>query len=146
MRTRTMLLIVAALALLALGALVGCGGTTATTVSTAGGTPTTLGIETTLRTATSPGTETTATTATGTTAGGRDRRQEPLCRQLRRRVTAPTAREARGPNLQQLGPTLTLDRIEAQITNGGGPMPAFKGTLTEEQIKTLADYVKAGVK
>jgi mono/diheme cytochrome c family protein len=44
-----------------------------------------------------------------------------------------------GPNLDDAKPT--LERALAQITNGGGGMPAFQGQLTEEQIKALADYV-----
>ena len=44
-----------------------------------------------------------------------------------------------GPNLDQAKPS--LQKATTQITNGGGGMPAFKGQLTEEQIKTLAQYV-----
>ena len=28
-----------------------------------------------------------------------------------------------------------------QVENGGGGMPAFKGKLTDDQIKQIADYV-----
>jgi cbb3-type cytochrome c oxidase subunit III len=44
-----------------------------------------------------------------------------------------------GPNLDQAKPT--LQRAITQITNGGGGMPAFKGQLTEEQIRALAQYL-----
>jgi cbb3-type cytochrome c oxidase subunit III len=44
-----------------------------------------------------------------------------------------------GPNLDQAKPS--LQKATTQITNGGGGMPAFKGQLTDEQIKTLAQYV-----
>jgi len=44
-----------------------------------------------------------------------------------------------GPNLDDLKPSLQA-AIE-QITNGGGAMPAFKGQLTDAQIKALAQYV-----
>jgi cbb3-type cytochrome c oxidase subunit III len=44
-----------------------------------------------------------------------------------------------GPNLDQLKPT--LQRAVTQITNGGGGMPPFKGTLKPEQIRALAQYV-----
>jgi mono/diheme cytochrome c family protein len=44
-----------------------------------------------------------------------------------------------GPNLDQLKPQ--LQRAVEQITNGGGGMPAFRGELTEEQIRRLAQYV-----
>ncbi|MDX6564243.1 MAG: Cytochrome oxidase, cbb3-type, subunit, partial [Gaiellales bacterium] len=32
-------------------------------------------------------------------------------------------------------------KVEAQVTNGGGGMPAFKGTLTPKQIRDVAAYV-----
>jgi mono/diheme cytochrome c family protein len=31
--------------------------------------------------------------------------------------------------------------VVAQATNGGGGMPAFKGTLTDAQIRSVAAYV-----
>jgi mono/diheme cytochrome c family protein len=44
-----------------------------------------------------------------------------------------------GPNLDKV----TIDEAGAikQIQNGGGPMPAFKDTLTDEQIKAVAHFV-----
>ena len=33
------------------------------------------------------------------------------------------------------------DLVNAQVTNGGGGMPAFKGKLTPEQITELSNYV-----
>jgi cbb3-type cytochrome c oxidase subunit III len=44
-----------------------------------------------------------------------------------------------GPNLDQLKPDVT--RVQHQVINGGGAMPAFKGTLTPDQISTVAKYV-----
>jgi len=44
-----------------------------------------------------------------------------------------------GPNLDELQPD--LEAIVEQVTNGGGPMPAFGGRLTEEQIRDVAAYV-----
>jgi mono/diheme cytochrome c family protein len=44
-----------------------------------------------------------------------------------------------GPNLDQAKPQ--LQEAVRQIENGGGGMPAFKGQLTEQQIRTLAEYV-----
>jgi mono/diheme cytochrome c family protein len=44
-----------------------------------------------------------------------------------------------GPNLDQVKPT--LQRAVTQITNGGGGMPPFKGQLTPDQIRALAQYV-----
>ncbi|MGE5689578.1 MAG: PQQ-binding-like beta-propeller repeat protein [Pseudomonadota bacterium] len=46
------------------------------------------------------------------------------------------------------GPALTtspvagnLERVVGQVTNGGGGMPAFKGSLTQQQINDVAAYV-----
>lgn len=46
-----------------------------------------------------------------------------------------------GPNLDQLKPSANL--VTTQVTNGGGGMPAFKGKLSEDQIKQVADYVSS---
>ena len=35
----------------------------------------------------------------------------------------------------------TPERVRAQITNGGGGMPAFSGTLSEQQIADTTAYV-----
>jgi len=45
-----------------------------------------------------------------------------------------------GPDLRPLTDN-NIDDIEQQIRNGGGGMPAFGGTLTDEQIQALAEYV-----
>ena len=44
-----------------------------------------------------------------------------------------------GPDMDQLRPG--PDLVAAQVANGGGGMPAFKGRLTDEQIQQIADYV-----
>ena len=44
-----------------------------------------------------------------------------------------------GPDMDQLRPG--PDLVNAQVTNGGGGMPAFKGKLTPEQINELSNYV-----
>jgi cbb3-type cytochrome c oxidase subunit III len=46
-----------------------------------------------------------------------------------------------GPNLDQLKPDVT--RVQHQVINGGGAMPAFKGTLTPDQIAAVAKYVSS---
>ena len=46
-----------------------------------------------------------------------------------------------GPNLDQLKPPLA--RIVHQVEVGGGPMPAFKGQLTDAQIQDVAAFVYA---
>jgi mono/diheme cytochrome c family protein len=44
-----------------------------------------------------------------------------------------------GPNLDQLKPDYPV--IVHQVEVGGGPMPAFKGTLTDAQIHDVAAFV-----
>jgi cbb3-type cytochrome c oxidase subunit III len=46
-----------------------------------------------------------------------------------------------GPNLDQLKPPEPI--VQRQVTNGGAAMPAFKGTLTPEQITAVAKYVSS---
>jgi mono/diheme cytochrome c family protein len=46
-----------------------------------------------------------------------------------------------GPDLDELKPSAAT--VEAQVTNGGGGMPAFKGNLSPAQITSVADYVAA---
>ena len=46
-----------------------------------------------------------------------------------------------GPNLDDLKPP--FETVVTQVTNGGGGMPPFKGTLTEEQIQDVAAYVSS---
>ena len=44
-----------------------------------------------------------------------------------------------GPNLDQLKPSFAI--AQNQVIHGGGVMPAFKGVLTDAQIKAVAKYV-----
>jgi len=44
-----------------------------------------------------------------------------------------------GPNLDTLKPDYRA--VTAQVTNGGGAMPAFKATLSAQQIADVAAYV-----
>jgi len=46
-----------------------------------------------------------------------------------------------GPNLDAAKPTES--KVETQVTNGGGVMPAFKGTLTPAEIKAVATFVSS---
>lgn len=57
------------------------------------------------------------------------------CHTLAEAGTAGTT----GPNLDNLNRTLA--QITKQIENGGNGMPAFKGTLTDEQIALIAKYI-----
>ncbi|SEK81320.1 cytochrome c (plasmid) [Roseivivax marinus] len=44
-----------------------------------------------------------------------------------------------GPNLDELQPS--VDQVRAAVTSGVGVMPAFEGTLSEEEIETVSAYV-----
>jgi mono/diheme cytochrome c family protein len=44
-----------------------------------------------------------------------------------------------GPNLDDLKPDQAT--VKRQVENGGGPMPAFKGKLSDAQIQAVSTYV-----
>ena len=46
-----------------------------------------------------------------------------------------------GPDLRTMPLAKTQEGAEGQVTNGGGGMPPFKGTLSEEEISNVAAYV-----
>jgi mono/diheme cytochrome c family protein len=46
-----------------------------------------------------------------------------------------------GPNLDDLKPPKAT--VARQVNNGGGPMPAFKGKLTDAQINAVSTYVSS---
>jgi mono/diheme cytochrome c family protein len=46
-----------------------------------------------------------------------------------------------GPNLDDAMPSAAL--VKDRVTNGKGQMPSFKGSLDEDQISTVADYVSS---
>lgn len=48
-----------------------------------------------------------------------------------------------GPNsnLQQVGSKMTREEIITQIQKGGGGMPGFENSLSEEEINELADWL-----
>ena len=93
------------------------------------------------------GTETATTGTTGTTAGTGD----PVagtevflsaggcgsCHTLADAGTSGTV----GPNLDDAKPS--FDKAVEQVTNGGGVMPPFKDTLSEQQIQDVAAYVSS---
>jgi cytochrome c6 len=53
----------------------------------------------------------------------------------------PEASGSVGPNLDAASPS--YDKVVTQVTNGGGVMPSFKDTLTEQQISDVAAYVSS---
>jgi alcohol dehydrogenase (cytochrome c) len=46
-----------------------------------------------------------------------------------------------GPNLTSIPSAKNLQRVISQVTNGGGGMPPFKGTLSPAQIDDVATFV-----
>jgi alcohol dehydrogenase (cytochrome c) len=50
-----------------------------------------------------------------------------------------------GPDLTKLPAAKNLQRVIAQVTNGSGGMPAFKGTLTSAQIRDVATFVTKNI-
>ena len=56
---------------------------------------------------------------------------------------APAATAARASSTTRTRPT--RPRSRAQVTNGGGGMPSFKDTLTEQQINDVAAYVSQDI-
>ena len=91
-------------------------------------------------TTTAPATTTTSTAAQGDPAAGKTVFASSGCGGCHTLKAAGSTGTV-GPNLDQLKPP--LDRIVVQVENGGGPMPAFKGQLTDKQIQDVAAYVYA---
>lgn len=54
-------------------------------------------------------------------------------------LSAAGANGMAGPNLDQVKPDAAT--VKAQVTNGGGGMPAFAGTLDPGQIDAVSAYV-----
>ena len=46
-----------------------------------------------------------------------------------------------GPNLDDLQPDEAT--VKRQVENGGGPMPSFKGKLSDAQITAVSQYVSS---
>ena len=93
---------------------------------------------------------TTSTPEAGTTSTSRGdpARQRPgqagLHPELRLAATrsrTPARPAPSGPNLDDLKPDEAT--VQRQVTNGGGVMPAFKGQLTDAQIKAVSQYVSS---
>jgi sulfite dehydrogenase len=49
-----------------------------------------------------------------------------------------------GPNLDEAKPS--LDKAIERVTNGKGPMPPFKGQLSDAQIKAVAQFVSSSTR
>jgi mono/diheme cytochrome c family protein len=113
----------------------GAGATTSTTTA-----PTTTAAATTAPAATTTAPTTTATASQGDPTAGKAVFASAGCGGCHTLKAAGSTGTV-GPNLDQLKPP--LDRIVVQVENGGGPMPAFKGQLTDKQIQDVAAFVYA---
>ena len=82
--------------------------------------------------------EGTATPASGGGGGGGQKLFVDNCGNCHTMAAAGASGKV-GPDMDQLRPG--PDLVNAQVTNGGGGMPAFKGKLTPEQITELSNYV-----
>jgi mono/diheme cytochrome c family protein len=54
-------------------------------------------------------------------------------------LKAAAATGSVGPNLDDVKPDKAT--VQRQVENGGGPMPAFKGKLSDAQINAVSTYV-----
>jgi cytochrome c553 len=152
---RTALFLVLLVAALGVGA-AGCGGEEqqSATPETVEGQVTTTSTETQTtesESTTTETTETTQTTATTTTETTPAAQGDPVagkqvflgsaaCGGCHTLADAGSSGNV-GPNLDDAKPT--YDKVLTQVTNGGGVMPPFKGTLTEQQIADVAAYVSS---
>jgi cytochrome c6 len=104
--------------------------------------PTTTSAPATTTTGTKPATTTPTTTSAAPTTGdpvaGRAVFESAGCTGCHT-LKAANATGTVGPNLDQLKPSLAA--VVHQVENGGGPMPAFKGTLSPTQINDVAAFV-----
>jgi mono/diheme cytochrome c family protein len=82
--------------------------------------------------------EGTATPASGGGGGGGQKLFVDNCGNCHTMAAAGASGKV-GPDMDQLRPG--PDLVNAQVTNGGGGMPAFKGKLSPEQITELSNYV-----
>jgi mono/diheme cytochrome c family protein len=112
------------------------GATTAAATTTAP-TTTTAPASTTPTTTTAP-TTTAAAPTTGDPVAGKAVFASAGCSGCHT-LKAANATGTVGPNLDQLKPPFA--RIVLQVDNGGGPMPAFKGSLSATQINDVAAFV-----
>jgi mono/diheme cytochrome c family protein len=152
MEKRRLIAIVIALGALSLGLLTACGGGT----EAAG----TIGGEVTIGTGTNPtstpvdnggatssdaattsadgGATTAAPAGEGDAAAGATVYQSAGCGGCHT-LAAAGSTGAVGPNLDDLKPS--YDAVMQQVTNGGGGMPAFSGSLSADDIKNVSAYV-----
>ena len=148
MHTSRLIAIAIAIGVLSLGVLTACGGgddpagtiggeVTIGTGTNPTSTPVETGGEAATTAAETTGGETTAAAAEGDAAAGGAVFSANCgsCHTL----AAAGSTGAVGPNLDDLKPS--YDAVMQQVTNGGGGMPAFSGTLSADDIKNVSAYV-----
>ena len=101
-------------------------------------TPDTTTAETTTGATTGGGETTTGGSATGDAANGKAVFASAGCGGCHTYSKAGSSGSI-GPNLDDLAPS--FDAVVTQVTNGGGPMPSFKGQLSEQEIRDVAAFV-----
>ena len=114
---------------------------TTTTTPTTPTTPTGTSTTTPSTSTTTPTTTTTTQTPSGNATAGKAIFTGPAACSGCHTLKDANATGTVGPNLDQLKPP--FDRVVTQVTNGGAAMPAFKGTLTPQQIADVAAYVSS---
>ena len=92
--------------------------------------------ESTSTTTAAPATTSTKTTAVASAEG--EKVFASNCAQCHTLAAAGSTGEV-GPNLDSIAPDEAT--VNAQVTNGGGGMPAFADVLTEAQIDAVSAYV-----
>jgi mono/diheme cytochrome c family protein len=137
--TRSRLITALVTGLLAVGGLTACGGDD----DDSGGTATTAettATETTPTTTEETTTEETTTEETGTTEAAAAGKQvfTQNCASCHTLSDAGSEGQV-GPNLDDVKPSES--KVESQVRQGGGAMPAFEGQLSDAQIKAVAAYV-----
>lgn len=51
-----------------------------------------------------------------------------------------------GPSVALVADRLTIDEVRTQVHDGKGAMPAFSGTLTDEEIDAVVAFVRVGLR
>ena len=130
---RTTLVLAVALALAGVSALAACGGSDDTPEATPAETPAATTAE-----ETAPETTEETAPSEGDATNGATVWEKAGCATCHT-LEAAGATGAVGPNLDDLKPS--QETVVAQVTNGGGGMPAFGDQLSEQEILDVAAYV-----
>jgi cytochrome c6 len=114
--------------------------TQVTSTETGGTVTTNTGTEPTETSTTESGATSTTPTEGGDAAAGKQIFASQPCGSCHTLKDAGTSGNI-GPNLDDAKPPFAL--VVERVTNGKSPMPSFKGTLSEQQIRDVAAYVSS---